>query len=117
MTQNYIEKCQVEISKSKSLETDKLMVYAYNDTFFNSSETRDWPPYSILILVEIIINIFECKSIRSKLNWRGCHMTVSHDSGGVSSSYNTKNFMFCLQKFDSTIIWLVRDRPSLSTKS
>lgn len=33
MTQNYIEKCQVEISKSKSLETDKLMVYAYNDTF------------------------------------------------------------------------------------
>lgn len=43
MTQNYIEKCQVEISKSKSLETDKLMVYAYNDTFFNPSEPRDWP--------------------------------------------------------------------------
>ena len=86
MTQNDIEKCQVEISKSKSLETDKLMVYAYNDTFFNPSEPRDLPPYSILILVEIIINIFECKSIRSKLNWRVCHMTVSHDSGGVSSS-------------------------------
>ena len=68
MTQNDIEKRQVEISKSKSLETDKLMVYAFNDMFFNPSEPRDLPPYSILILVEIIINIFECKSIRSKLN-------------------------------------------------